>query len=208
MNELMNFVRSFYSNTLFFHNWKHIEYGLNEIQKLESVGISISSIQKAAWLFHDAIYNPESNTNEIDSANLFLSFNKEHQIFNKEDENTVKQIILDTMKHIPTIKESEIVLDIDMASLAFSYDDFLKHRYFVIQEYKPFYNEEDLYNGTIAFINEAEKSDAIFYSSYYKHLNTLAFKNIQLFKDEVINKDFIKKSINNSLYNNNREGSL
>lgn len=171
-----------------FHNWEHIDSGLNLFKKVENKSIE----QLIAWIYHDVIYNPFCLDNEYKSAMKALNdikLNKDELLINT---NIVSIIINDTKLHIPTIEESKIVLDIDMSSLALeNYEDFLKLRILAASEYS-FLGKEVLINGTKKFLNDLLSSEKIYHSNHFNHLNKIAFSNLKrYYNDFESNKDFL-----------------
>ncbi|MBK7666994.1 MAG: hypothetical protein IPJ32_06325 [Sphingobacteriaceae bacterium] len=57
-----------------------------------------------AAVFHDIVYNPKSNTNEEDSANLFISESKNFSYFRPKRAH--QTINFATKSHKPTVKYS------------------------------------------------------------------------------------------------------
>ena len=79
--------------------------------------LDLSDAQLLAIWFHDAIYDPRSTTNEQDSAQLA------QQLLTGDGVDAatialVQRIVLDTIHHRPSCSESELVMDLDLSSLA------------------------------------------------------------------------------------------
>lgn len=158
-----------------FHNWGHIEYGLN-IFNLLCKG---SNEQKIAWLFHDVIYDPTKKDNEQRSAELAVKTIKEQGDDKFVDTSLVSIIIMDTAKHIPSHSESALVLDIDMSSLAIEdYSKFVDSRIEAAKEYA-FYGKEAVVAGTKSFISETLHQDRIFTTDEFIPMEIIARKNLK-----------------------------
>ena len=110
-----------------YHTSVHLKEMLDYLNILEE-GAAISDQQHKAILrlavfFHDAVYDPQSSTNEKDSANLFEQFTREvgRKILGASTVDTVITCILATQRHkvIPgeVTMLQEFFLDIDMAVL-------------------------------------------------------------------------------------------
>lgn len=97
----------------FYHTEVHLQYLLNEIEKLAIQG-HISTTQKENLLmvafFHDAVYDSTAGDNEEKSAELFKHLTQE-----TDYTDSIVQAILDTKTHQPTSDLSRIFCDLDMA---------------------------------------------------------------------------------------------
>ena len=60
----------------FYHRMSHVQHMLDLQHKHAAIITKPATLQLATF-FHDVIYNPESGTNEEDSAELFKQFHKE-----------------------------------------------------------------------------------------------------------------------------------
>jgi predicted metal-dependent HD superfamily phosphohydrolase len=91
-----------------------------------------------AIFFHDAIYNPRSNRNEEDSAELFQTFYRQHESLHDSLGPKVVRYILGTQHHHPTPPKDqafELFLDMDMAVLAKDADAYWQYASLIRQEY-------------------------------------------------------------------------
>ncbi len=171
-----------------YQSWNHIQSGLNLLKNIPDVSLE----QKISWLYHDIIYDIKSNQNEYLSSLKALEDIKLNRDNNKIDVNIVSIIINDTKNHIPSIKESEIILDIDMSSLAIkNYEDFVALRILAASEYSSF-GKYLVIQGTKKFISEILNQDKIFYSEYFSYMNEIAFNNLKKYYNEFEkNKNFL-----------------
>ena len=170
----MEFIKPFYEAEFrYFHNFAHILSGLDFFDNM-------TNEQFIAWMFHDIIYLPGSPDNEKNSADYACLYIRLNNL--KVDEKIVYQIILDTKLHIATIKESQLILDIDMLCFSLLYQEFYKSRANVFKEYEPLYGKEDTIVGMKNFL---DKIDKIIYShNSFLHLNELAVLHIENFLNE------------------------
>lgn len=184
INHLYDLVEPHYKEPQrVFHDISHIDTGLYHLTTLEKNGYIITDTQKAAWLFHDIVYQPNRNDNEEKSAYLFAEYNKTYLLgFDEKEVEEVKQIILDTIKHRPTIDASKLILDIDMLVLGTSYEDFLDYRSKIEKEYSPFYSDVEMKEGTKLFIDATLQSERIFHTDVFSKFNQTAFRNLELYK--------------------------
>ena len=157
-----------------FHTMEHIALGLREIseysewhQKHSYTDSVISDNQIYAWLFHDVYYNAQQpDLNEEKSADIACERLKD---LKGVDCGIVRQIILDTKDHKATIEESKLVLDVDMVSLGYQYDVFMKYRKKAWEEYSVFYDNHSLKMGTILFIEKTLNHDKLYNLDYFIH---------------------------------------
>lgn len=161
----------------YFHDWNHISFGLNFFENLNKGTLD----QKIAWLFHDIVYNPSSKNNELDSSIIAVNTIKKQKDEDIISLNKVSTIILDTKEHIPTIEESKLVLDIDMAVLGLpEYDDFLNYRILAAQEYAHF-GKDAVVSGTKKFIEQTLNKNRIYFSNDFLDFEYNARKNLEIF---------------------------
>jgi predicted metal-dependent HD superfamily phosphohydrolase len=112
-----------------YHTSVHLKEMLDYLNLLEEETSAVSDQQHKAILrlavfFHDAVYDPQSNTNEKDSSHLFEQFTREVGrtiILSASAAATVITCILATQRHQVIPGEDtmlqELFLDIDMAVL-------------------------------------------------------------------------------------------
>ncbi len=163
-----------------FHSWNHIQIGLDLLKDIPNVSLE----QKISWLYHDIIYDIKSNQNEYQSSLRAIEDIKSQKDNDKIDINIVSIIINDTKTHVPSIKESEIILDVDMSCLGIqNYDEFFKLRILAASEYSSF-GKDLVIEGTKKFISGILATDKIFYSEYFSYMNKIAFKNLQKYYNE------------------------
>ena len=84
----------------FYHTLEHIEDVLKQL--LNADLLKHDELFLAA-VFHDIIYNPQSNTNEEDSAEFFLHSAKSTSLTGEQKEH-IKQLILDKKHHKSSVK--------------------------------------------------------------------------------------------------------
>ena len=108
----------------FYHNWKHIE---NMLIDADNKGILDNELFLAI-LYHDAIYNPKSDDNELLSAKLFESFHGENQL--------VFNAILDTKTHMASSHLSTKLCELDLSILNSNLDKFIEFEKGIFKEYQ------------------------------------------------------------------------
>jgi len=131
-----------------YHNQTHlIELidGINSI-KLESTNDREKLILAA--LFHDIIYDPMRNDNEEKSAKFFL----DHCLEKNEDIHHIEEIILETKRHKPSTKLSEVFSDLDMRIVESDFQKLLQWEGGIWEEYKGV-GVEKYKEGRLNFLN-------------------------------------------------------
>ncbi|NJO64459.1 MAG: adenylyltransferase/cytidyltransferase family protein [Richelia sp. RM2_1_2] len=93
-----------------------------------------------AIMYHDAIYDPISTTNEEDSVMLFRSHMlKASELYNIDNDEMVKnvsQIIMDTKTHRPSNKKSEFFCKLDLSILSDSFATQIKFEHNIFKEFQ------------------------------------------------------------------------
>lgn len=112
-----------------YHTIQHIAAMLHEGRRFP-----LDEVQTMAVWFHDAIYDPESDTNEHDSAAL-AGERLRAAGWTEERIVRVQSIVLDTVGHLPSTPESEPVLDLDLMSLALPWPEFTANTAAIRREY-------------------------------------------------------------------------
>lgn len=112
---LREIARELYDrNALPYHNWRHVEACLAELDAVRSLCADFQAMEIALW-FHDCIYDPRRSDNEARSAEIAVE--AIHRAGgDAELVDRVRQLILDT-RHaaIPETAEGRLIVDIDLA---------------------------------------------------------------------------------------------
>ena len=183
----------------FYHTLEHIEFVLKQ---LHDVDLLKHDELFLATIFHDIVYNPQSNTNEEDSAEYFLNAAKSSPLKAEQKEH-IKQLILDTKHHKATVQYSKEFIKADLAILDTSFDKLIKYEKQIFKEYQfvdykeykvkrievlKHYNTNGHLNHLIDYVNSVEPSIGVFagsFNPFHKgHFNVL-LKAEKLF-DKVI----------------------
>jgi predicted metal-dependent HD superfamily phosphohydrolase len=159
---LYKIIKKYSENNLSYHNWGHIQ---EMFMIADSLGIKLSQSQELAILFHDVVYKAGAKDNEEKSA-YFMRKELEDTGIPESVIEQAEQIILDTATHQPSIPESKVVLDLDMAHLSFDFNIFLYYRDKIKEEY-PYISDEDFYQGEISFFDNVLKQDKILFTNHF-----------------------------------------
>ena len=126
-----------------YHTVQHLYECLTLFESVKPYLNDAYAVALALW-FHDAVYNPQVQDNELKSAELFeqyLSADLSDQTVIK-----IKQWILATQKHASTDElDLQFLLDIDLAILAALPARFVEYEQQIQQEYA--WVEPELYAG-------------------------------------------------------------
>ena len=160
----------------FYHTIDHIT---GFVKKLDEKGLKQPELFLAA-VFHDIVYDPKSNTNEEDSAELFMSEAKTSSL-SADQKSHVKQLILDTKTHQPKAKFSEDFIAIDLSVLNGSLGELIRYEQQIFKEfqhvdYKIYrqkrieildrYNENGKLNSLIEYVKTVHPHIAVFAGSF------------------------------------------
>jgi pantetheine-phosphate adenylyltransferase len=122
-----------YSEThRFYHTLEHIQKVLASLTKK---GLENNDELFLATIFHDIIYNPQSNTNEEDSAELFLKEAASSQLTGEQKEH-IKQLILDTKYHKATVAHSQELIDADLEILNGLFGELITYENQIFKEFQ------------------------------------------------------------------------
>lgn len=179
-NMIFNQVKHLYNTNNTYHNINHIIDLLNQIDNIKLSQYEYN-ILCAAICYHDCVYIPGKNDNEIKSIEKFR-FD-----FNKCDEaNIIEEIIKSTISFEYNINASKnmhiinklcnIMHDIDY-SYFYDFDKLCESDEKIKKEYLTFINEDLFNNGRKNFLNELTNKEI--YRSIYKKYNNVAKYNIE-----------------------------
>src|ERR1700752_3660070 len=107
----------------YYHTIEHIQTVLKD---LNDAGLLKHDELFLTAIFHDIVYHPKSRTNEEDSAEFFMKEAASTSLTAEQKEH-IKQLILDTKTHIPTVKFSEEFIKADLAIFNASFDKLLNY---------------------------------------------------------------------------------
>lgn len=160
-----------------YHNMNHINDSLVELENVPSDLLKIRQyhfhdrtlIEAAIW-YHDAVYNPYSKRNEIESAALLpaISFTSKPGTSFSE---LVRDIILATAKHTITQDglpfAAQVMLDIDLAGFGKDWYVYSQNGDNIRKEY---YNTQDteFFQGRLKFLETINARESLYYTDYFR----------------------------------------
>lgn len=192
-------VERYHEAHRFYHTFEHLQDVLSELEKTNS--LSSDELFLAA-VYHDAVYNPKSNTNEEDSVSLFKQ-DAAKSGFDAAKIATVAQLILDTKTHKPSNDLSKKLITADLNIFNESNERLLKYERQIFKEfqfidYKTYktnrikvlekYNQNGKLDFLISYVREVMPTIAVFpgsFNPFHKgHYNVL--QKAELIFDKVI----------------------
>lgn len=116
----------------YYHTMEHIQTVLKD---LNNAGLLKHDELFLTAIFHDIVYHPKSRSNEEDSAEFFMKEAAGSSLTAEQKEH-IKQLILDTKTHIPTVKFSEEFIKADLAIFNASFDKLLNYEKQIFKEFQ------------------------------------------------------------------------
>lgn len=157
-----------------YHTFNHI---CEMFQYAHARCIELTDAQVHAIALHDIVYEVPADpkrSNEEKSAIAADVILTEMDL--PEDYiDTVCRIILDTEKELPTIEESKIVIDLDLAGLAHKY---WENKNLIREEYGHL-NDDEFNAGRIKWLESMLSRDSIFVSGRFYDIEEKAVANLK-----------------------------
>jgi predicted metal-dependent HD superfamily phosphohydrolase len=153
---LLELTRRYQEPHRHYHTLEHVG------AMLHAGGARLDPVQVMAIWFHDAVYDPRSDRNEDDSAELagarLLAAG-----WPAADVARVQRIVLDTRSHTPTVSGADVVLDLDLMSLAAPWPEFRRNTERIRVEYA--HLDDDAYAaGRARFFAAMLRRERLFHS--------------------------------------------
>lgn len=115
----------------FYHTFEHLQDVVSYLEKNNSLSDELF----LAAVYHDAIYDPKSNTNEEDSANLFKADAAKASLAANKIASVV-QLILDTKHHTASNEFSKQLIAADLNIFNESNERLLQYEKQIFKEYQ------------------------------------------------------------------------
>ena len=161
-----------------YHNLNHVWHLLTLANSVEAITENLSAIKLAAW-FHDYVYDPQSQENEIKSA-VYAEKTLTKLNIASDLINLVKQIILSTQKHKPLLDSIDnlLFLDLDLSILGASGDRYWQYAQNIRKEYS-WLSDRNYQQGRKQVLSTFLARDRIYYTDYfYQRLESQARENL------------------------------
>jgi predicted metal-dependent HD superfamily phosphohydrolase len=156
----------------YYHTLEHIAYLL-----MKGKDQDLSDEQTLAIWFHDAIYNPQSRSNEADSADLAVEMLRACH-YPEAGIELVRQIVLDSEQHEPTVPESAKVIDLDLCPLA-AEPEIYDRNHGNIRRENSWLSDTEFQNNLQMFLQRFLARDRIFWTPWGEGLEAAARENLQ-----------------------------
>ena len=154
----------------YYHNIDHINFCLGELEKYDVSHRARRIVTYAIW-YHDAVYNPYSVENELQSEELFYRQHRTPTLFSFEEFDAIGAAIRATAFHTTTQSDiaatTALMLDIDLAGLGQSWETFDHHSEMIRMEYAHIDDETFIYNR-IKFLGAMKARPSIYYTNGFQ----------------------------------------
>lgn len=168
---LLDLTRCYLEPHRTYHALPHIADMLQRGRDLQ-----LSDVQVAAIWFHDAIYDPTRKDNEERSAAMAVE-RLTAVGWAEADVRLVARIVRDTTTHTPSAPEAEVVIDLDLASLALPWEGFAANTAAIRAEFAHV-PEADFRAGRGAFFASMLERKQLFWTPYGRALEAAARANL------------------------------
>lgn len=160
-----------------YHTLDHIRYCLSQLDRVRHLASDPDAIELALW-FHDIIYDPTANDNELRSARLFKSLLGGY-MSDERAGRVYRLIIVTEYPSEPDDGDEKLMVDIDLSSFALPWEEFMRDTHAIRSEFAHL-PEERFVAGKLKFLN-AMLARSRFYLSDYFHdrLEERARSNIE-----------------------------
>ncbi len=160
---LNKIIYNYNSPERYYHTMQHINEMFSLLEDWEKDNHFHSTYIPLAILFHDAIYNPFSKTNEEDSVKLF----DESVYMDSKAKQEIKDLIMITKTHQSNgYHVQDLMIDLDLAILGSNSIRFDEYERQIRAEYKSV--SDQVYNaGRIEFIRGIMDRPKIFLDDYF-----------------------------------------
>lgn len=147
----------------------HVNNSLEQLEASKQIAQNPDQVKAAIW-FHDAVYDTKRKDNEEKSAELAEAVLRGAGISSKFVDK-VKDLILIT-KHdsAPEYKDSALMVDIDLASLALPRDVFKENNMDIREEYS-WATDQEYRDGRAKFAESMLSRPSIFQTEFFRQRN-------------------------------------
>lgn len=155
-----------------YHDLRHVADML-----CKGAGLNLSDEQVMAIWFHDAVYDPGSDSNEAESARLAVA---RLSALGWDDDRvmTVERIVLDTDGHVPSIEESRKVIDLDLSTLGGTWEQYRLNGQRIREEFAQV-SDKDWNKGRGKWLKGMLGRERLFWTPWGAPLEDQARANLQ-----------------------------
>ncbi len=178
----------------YYHNLTHVRDLLCEYEKIKSMLKNPLEVYFAI-IFHDIIYDFDSNTNEKDSADFAIKYLKENLLSpTKIDYDIIHKLITLTSSHDTNhlkkdklTNDEKLFLDMDLGTLASCTERLLEYEEGIKKEFISIFPENEYKKQRLDFLNKI-LSREIYLSDYYSERSEISSKENIKFLIEKLSK--------------------
>ncbi len=167
----------------YYHNWRHILACLKELEPLRSLCRSFEALEMALW-YHDAVYDPRRQDNELESARLARRAGEELGL-SAAFLDEVETLIRLTDRHRvpeesrPGAEDARLFVDIDLAVLCRGRRAYAAYEAAIRREYG-FVNDREYRRRRGALLKEfLERPDVYASAHFRRRCETRARRNLK-----------------------------
>lgn len=160
-----------------YHTLDHIRHCLVRLDQARHLAVEPAAVELAIW-FHDVIYDPAKDDNELRSALFFDSHLGVH--LPGELAARVHRLIMDTEHPSePDDGDARLMVDIDLSSFALPWEEFIRDTN-AIREELAHLSEEQFTAGKLKFLDSLLSRPRFYLSDYFHdRLEDRARRNIE-----------------------------
>jgi predicted metal-dependent HD superfamily phosphohydrolase len=147
-----------------FHNMGHIQDCLRNCDEVASLLVDRDAVEFALW-FHDAVYDVGASTNELRSADLFLTVTAGAPFLFR---HRVCDHILAT-RHCSTVQGNDrrFIVDIDLSGFGAPWDEFMRNGA-LLREESADVPDARYHCGQVAFLSRLQQRRFFFATEYFR----------------------------------------
>ena len=161
-----------------YHSMTHVYSCLNLLDGLPVSGQTKDILEFATW-FHDYIYDPQSDTNELESAEFASNWLAAQNVPYANEVEEIIELTADHGNEVLTDDVQQIFYDLDMAILGANSDDYMHYARSIRKEYEHL-TDKEYRTGRASFLSAVDKKEAIYKTDAFRDLFELnARENIR-----------------------------
>lgn len=160
-----------------YHTPKHIDHCLAQFDLASTEMEDPDAVEMAIW-FHDLVFEPNADDNEIRSARRFLELAKDSM--DDAFKTRVYDLIMTTAPpRMPKTIDQKFMLDIDLSSFGLPWDDMLRDSIAVRQESGQL-SDAQFFPGQRAFLESLVKREHFYFTDFFRsRIEDTARSNIE-----------------------------
>lgn len=181
-------VHDYYSEAgRHYHTPKHIDHCLAQFDISSAEMEDADAVEMAIW-FHDLIFEPNADDNEVRSARRFVEL--AGSAMKAEFKSRVYDLIMATAPpRMPKTIDQKFMLDIDLSSFGLPWDEMLRDSIAVRQE-SPQLVDAEFFPGQRAFLESLVEREHFYFTEFFRsRIEERARSNINRYLDNLTDKN-------------------